>query len=226
MYEKCIKRLLDFILSLLAIIMLSPLMIILSLVGFIKMKGNPFFFQDRIGKGEKVFRLVKFRSMSEAKDKDGNYLPDEKRLTKYGRILRGTSLDEIPELFNILKGDMSIVGPRPLLTSYLPYYTDKERLRHSVRPGLTGLAQVNGRSFITWEKIFNYDLEYINNLSFSFDLHIILQTVKKVLHRDDIEDATTTEKGEDGYLYAVVDGKRMKVHQRLDVERAQNRLQP
>lgn len=155
------------------------------------MKGNPFFVQSRPGeKGkdgkEKIFNLIKFRSMTEEKDKDGNYLADDIRLTKYGRILRSTSLDELPELFNIFKGDMSIVGPRPLLVSYLPYYTKEERHRHDIRPGLTGLAQVNGRNTLTWEEKFSYDLYYVANLSLFLDLKIIFKTIGKVFKRSDI----------------------------------------
>ncbi len=224
-YRQFFKRFWDIVLSGLAIIVLSPLLLLLTILGRIKMKGNPFFVQPRPGKKgkegkEKIFNLIKFRSMTEEKDEDGKYLPDDVRLTKYGRILRSTSLDELPELFNIFKGDMSIIGPRPLLTKYLPYYTDEERLRHSVRPGLTGLAQVNGRNFITWEKIFQFDLNYVNNISFAKDVRIIFLTIKKVLHRDEIADPTTTVKGEDGCLYVVIDGKKMKVHQGLDIERS------
>ena len=192
MYAKFFKRVLDFSLSLLALIVLSPILLILMIVGAIAMGGNPFFTQLRPGKinkrtgKEKIFRLIKFRTMSNKKDAEGNLLPDAVRLNKYGRILRSTSLDELPELLNIIKGDMSIVGPRPLLVEYLPYYSEIERHRHSVRPGLTGLAQVNGRNAITWENIFALDLEYINNLSFSTDLKILFLTVYKVLKRSDI----------------------------------------
>ena len=148
------------------------------------MKGNPFFTQKRPGLNEKVFKLIKFRTMSNAKDEFGNLLPDELRINKYGKFLRSTSLDELPELFNILKGDMSIIGPRPLLVSYLNYYTETERHRHDVRPGLTGLAQVNGRSFITWEEIFQYDLQYVSELTFGLDIKILFKTVMTVLKRE------------------------------------------
>ena len=184
MYAKFLKRFFDFTLSLLALIILSPVLLILIIVGAIAMKGNPFFTQLRPGKkgkdgNEKIFRLIKLRTMSNAKDKDGNLLPDEKRLTKYGKFLRSTSLDELPELINILKGEMSIVGPRPLLVKYLPYYTAEERRRHDVRPGLTGLAQVNGRNTVTWEDRFKMDVEYVDHITFLGDVKIICQTVGK-----------------------------------------------
>ena len=187
MYARFFKRVVDFILSLLAIIVLSPVLLILTVLGAVKMKGNPFFTQLRPGKGEKIFKLIKFRTMTCERDKDGNLLPDDVRLTRYGRILRSTSLDELPELFNILVGDMSIVGPRPLLVEYLPYYTDEERHRHDVRPGLTGLAQVNGRNAISsWEERFAYDLEYVNNCTLGMDIKVILKTVYKVVKKSDI----------------------------------------
>ena len=173
-------------LSLLALIVLSPLMVVLMIVGAVKMKGNPFFTQLRPGRNEKVFRLVKFRTMSNVKDKDGNLLPDGERLNAYGRFLRATSLDEIPEMLNILKGDMAIVGPRPLLVRYLPYYTEEERHRHDVRPGLTGLAQVNGRNLVKWDERLAYDVEYVKRITFLGDVRIVGKTVMKVLKRDDI----------------------------------------
>lgn len=204
-YEKYIKRLLDFTLSLCALIVLSPILIILAVIGTITMKGNPFFTQERPGKDEKIFKLVKFRTMSNAKDKNGNLLPDDIRLNKYGRLLRSTSLDELPELWNILKGDMSIVGPRPLLVEYLPYYTIKERCRHNVRPGLTGWAQVNGRNNIgSWEERFNYDLEYIEKCSLVFDTKILCRTVLKVINRSDIYVGSEIKAGRfDDYRKAV-----------------------
>lgn len=186
MYGKFFKRVLDFLLSLIALIVLSPVLLILTLLGWIKMKGNPFFTQDRPGKDGKIFKLIKFRSMTCEKDADGNFLPDDQRLTKYGRILRSTSLDELPELINILKGDMSIVGPRPLAVVYLPYYTAQERHRHDIRPGLTGLAQVNGRNALSWEQKFAYDLEYVNAVSLKMDIKVLFMTVKKVLVREGI----------------------------------------
>ena len=193
MYAKIFKRLLDFLLSLLALILLSPVLLVLIPVGAVAMGGNPFFTQLRPGRidrktgKERIFRLVKFRTMSNKKDKDGNLLPDEVRLNKYGRLLRKTSLDELPELWNILKGDMSVVGPRPLLVEYLPYYTAEERHRHDVRPGLTGWAQINGRNNIgSWEERFSYDLEYVRRCSFFFDIVIVFKTVSKVFKRSDI----------------------------------------
>lgn len=185
-YAKYIKRITDFLLSLCAIVVLSPILLILTAIGAVAMKGNPFFTQQRPGKNEKIFRLVKFRTMSNAKDKDGKLLPDNVRLNKYGKFLRSTSLDELPELFNILKGDMAIVGPRPLVPQYLPYYNERERHRHDVRPGLTGLAQINGRNCINWPQRFSYDIEYVENIKFTFDISIIFRTVLKVLKRSDI----------------------------------------
>jgi len=192
MYQKYFKRLIDITCSLLALIVLSPIMIILIIAGAVAMKGNPFFVQLRPGKidkktgKEKIFKLIKFRTMSNAKDKDGKLLPDEKRLNAYGRFLRSTSLDELGELLNILIGDMSIVGPRPQLVRDLVFMNDEQRKRHNVSPGLTGLAQINGRNNITWEQKFEYDLEYINKgITFIGDITIILLTVGKVLKRDD-----------------------------------------
>ena len=193
MYARYFKRMIDFVLSLTALILLAPVLLILTVTGAIAMGGNPFFTQLRPGRidpktgKEKIFKLAKFRSMNNKRDKDGNLLPDDVRLSRYGRILRSTSLDELPELWNILKGDMSIVGPRPLLVEYLPYYTDEERHRHDVRPGLTGWAQVNGRNNIrSWEERFQYDLEYIDKCSLWFDIKILFLTVAKVINRSDI----------------------------------------
>ena len=196
MYAKFFKRLIDFILALTAILLLSPVLLILIIVGAIAMGGNPFFFQARPGKKgkdgqEKIFKLIKFRTMSNKKDKDGNLLPDDVRLNKYGRILRSTSLDELPELFNILFGQMSLIGPRPLLVQYLPRYTPEQRRRHDVRPGLTGLAQASGRNAISWEDRFRLDVEYVDNISFLGDLKIILMTIPKVLKRDGISSETS-----------------------------------
>ena len=191
-YEKYIKLPQDVFLAFVALVVLAPLLLALTIVGAVAMKGNPFFTQLRPGKiskktgKEKIFRLIKFRTMSNAKDKNGNLLPDEVRLNKYGKFLRSTSLDELPELFNILKGNMSIVGPRPLLVSYLPYYTAEERHRHVVRPGLTGLAQINGRNTISWDQKLAYDVEYINNITLKNDSKIILLTVEKVIKRSDV----------------------------------------
>lgn len=186
MYAKFFKRLIDFVLSLIALIVLSPVLLVLIILGAIKMKGNPFFTQLRPGKDEKIFKLIKFRTMTNEKDADGNLLPDEQRLIKYGKVLRSTSLDELPELINILIGDMSIVGPRPLLVKYLPYYTDRERLRHSVRPGLTGYAQAHGRNEITWEKKFELDVWYVEHLTFITDVRVIWDTIKAVLSHDGV----------------------------------------
>ncbi len=187
MYRKYFKRWLDIVLSFFALLVLAPLFLILIVIGTIKMQGNPFFTQNRPGKAEKVFKLIKFRSMTCEKDENGELLPDDMRLTKYGRILRSTSLDELPELINILVGDMSIVGPRPLLVEYLPYYTEEETCRHNVRPGLTGLAQINGRNAIDWDKKLAYDVEYVSNITFLKDVKIILATVMKVLKRSGIQ---------------------------------------
>lgn len=186
MYAKFFKRIMDFLLSLLAIITLSPILLMLVVIGAVKMKGNPFFTQLRPGKNEKIFRLIKFRTMTNQKDSQGNLLPDEKRLTKYGKFLRSTSLDELPELFNILIGDMAIVGPRPLLVQYLPLYNERQKRRHEIRPGLTGYAQAHGRNSITWEEKFELDVTYVDNVTFLGDVKIILTTVLKVLKRDGI----------------------------------------
>lgn len=195
MYAKYIKRILDAGLSFCALLALSPVMLVLTLLGAIMMKGNPFFTQLRPGKDEKIFRLIKFRTMTCEKDKNGNLLPDEQRLNGYGTFLRSTSLDELPELVNILIGDMSIVGPRPLLVSYLPYYNEEEKHRHDVRPGLTGLAQVNGRNNLTWEQKFSYDLEYVQNISVKMDLSVIFTTIGKVLKRSDVQTDTQYNEG-------------------------------
>ncbi len=187
MYAKYIKRILDLILSLMALIVLIPLMIIIGILVRINL-GSPIIFkQKRPGKNEKIFTLYKFRTMTDKRDIDGNLLPDEYRLTKFGKFLRSTSLDELPELINIIKGDMAIVGPRPLLVEYLPYYTEEEKHRHDVRPGLTGLAQVNGRNEISWEEKLKYDTEYIKEISFYSDLKIIFKTIKKTIKRKDIK---------------------------------------
>lgn len=186
MYAKYIKRPLDFVLSLFALVLLSPLLVLLAVIGVFAMKGNPFFTQLRPGKDEKIFKLIKFRTMTCEKDADGKLLPDEKRLTKYGKFLRSTSLDELPELLNILVGDMSIVGPRPLLPEYLPLYDEEQRHRHDVRPGLTGLAQVNGRNAVDWETRFALDVRYVHNITFEQDVRILLLTVLKVVKREGI----------------------------------------
>ena len=186
MYKKFIKRFLDFILSLMALIILSPILLIIYILVRIKLGKPAIFKQERPGKNEKIFTLYKFRTMTDEKDKDGKLLPDEKRLTKFGKILRSTSLDELPELVNILKGDMSIVGPRPLLVEYLPLYNEEQKIRHEVRPGLTGLAQVSGRNSLSWEEKFKDDVYYVDHISLWEDIKIILKTVGKVLKREGI----------------------------------------
>lgn len=187
MYAKYLKRSLDFVLSFCAVIILSPLFIFLIIVGAIMMKGNPFFTQQRPGLNEKIFNLIKFRTMTNEKDKDGNLLPDEQRLNVYGNFLRKVSLDELPELFNILVGDMSIIGPRPLLVRYLPYYTDREHLRHTIRPGLTGYAQAHGRNEVTWEEKFEMDLWYVEHVSFCTDVKVIIDTIKIVISHEGVK---------------------------------------
>lgn len=191
-YELIIKRPMDFILSLLAIIILSPVIIIVAILVRIKLGGPVLFTQNRPGKNEKIFKLYKFRTMTSEKDKDGNLLPDEVRLTKFGKFLRSTSLDELPGLFNILKGHMSIVGPRPLLVQYLPLYNEEQKKRHLVRPGLTGLAQVNGRNAISWEDKFKYDVKYVEKITFIGDIKIIILTAFKVIRRKDINSNTSS----------------------------------
>ena len=189
-YGSILKRFLDAFLSSGAIIVFSPILIILTLIGAIMMKGNPFYTQERPGFHEKVFKLIKFRTMSNAKDKEGNLLPDELRLNSYGKFLRRTSLDELPEWFNICKGDMSIIGPRPLLVEYLPWYTEKEHRRHNVKPGLTGWAQVNGRNNLDWDHRFETDVYYVDHLSFMFDIKIFFLTIKKVFISEDVSENT------------------------------------
>lgn len=176
----------DFFLSFVALLILSPVLLVITAITAIAMKGNPFFTQSRPGKDEKIFKLIKFRTMTCETDKNGSPLPDEIRLTKYGKFLRSTSLDELPELINILKGDMSVIGPRPLLVTYLPWYTEKEKHRHDVRPGLSGLAQVNGRNFIDWDMRLKLDVQYVENITFKGDVRIIFQTVLKFLKKQDI----------------------------------------
>ena len=197
MYRKYIKRVLDIFCALAAIIVFSWLYIILIIAGTVAMHGNPFFVQERPGKDEKIFKLIKFRTMDNRRDENGNLLSDSIRLNKYGRFLRKTSLDELPEAFNILKGDMSVVGPRPLLIEYLPYYTKRESHRHDVRPGLTGLAQVGGRNYIDWDHRLDLDIQYVDNITFTTDVSIILQTVLKFVKKKDI--AVDTNKVEPNF---------------------------
>ena len=190
-YEKFIKRPQDFVLALIATVILSPVLLVTAVLVRAKLGSPVLFRQERPGRNAKVFRLYKFRTMTDAKDKDGNLLPDEVRLTAFGRKLRSTSIDELPELFNILKGDMSIVGPRPLLVRYLPRYNAHQARRHEVRPGFTGLAQVNGRNAISWEQKFDYDVQYVDSITFTGDWKIIFKTVSVVIHHDGIQSATS-----------------------------------
>ncbi len=196
MYRKCFKRILDIILSLLGILLLSWLYLLLWILVRVKLGSPVLFKQQRPGKDEKIFMLYKFRTMTDERDEQGNLLPDSVRLTKFGKFLRAASLDELPELFNILKGDMSLIGPRPLLVSYLPYYSEKEKLRHTVRPGLTGLAQVSGRNFIDWDRRLQKDIEYVEHLSFGMDVKVLWLTVKTVLgHTDEVAEDTNAAEG-------------------------------
>ena len=195
MYGRFFKRPMDFVLSLCALIVLSPVLLITAILVGVKLGSPIIFTQKRPGKNEKIFTLYKFRTMTESRGEKGELLPDEVRLTKFGRMLRSTSLDELPELFNILKGDMSIVGPRPLLVEYLLYYTEEERHRHDVRPGLTGLAQVRGRNFLKWDARLAKDVEYVNNITCLNDIHIILETAFKVIRRLDISANTVDVEG-------------------------------
>lgn len=204
-YERFVKRPLDFILATLALILLSPVLLITAILVRWKLGSPVLFKQDRPGKNEKIFRLCKFRSMTNERDEQGNLLPDDVRLTKFGRLLRSTSLDELPELLNIIKGDMAVVGPRPLLSEYLPFYTEEEHKRHDVRPGLTGLAQVNGRNAIrSWEERFSYDLEYVNHVSLAMDIKVLFLTTYKVMKKSDIQVGSEIQAG------------------RLDVARSEN----
>lgn len=193
-YEKYVKRLLDIVLSGCALIVLSPLLLVTAILVRVKLGSPVIFCQERPGKDEKIFRLHKFRSMSDARDETGALLPDKERLTGFGKKLRALSIDELPELWDIFRGKMSIVGPRPLLVEYLPYYSEDERHRHDVRPGLTGLAQVNGRNTLTWEQKFAYDLEYVQHISFCEDIKILFSTVGKVLNRSGVQ--VNTQSGE------------------------------
>lgn len=195
MYAKHLKRWIDFIISFCALVILSPVLLLLIVLGSVFMRGNPFFVQERPGKNEKIFKLIKFRTMDSRKDKNGNLLPDEIRLNRYGRFLRSTSLDELPELINILKGDMAIIGPRPLLVRYLDRYNAEQRHRHDVRPGLTGYAQAHGRNSVSWEDKFAMDVWYTKHITFAGDVRIIWDTVMTVLKKEGIssENAATME---------------------------------
>jgi undecaprenyl phosphate N,N'-diacetylbacillosamine 1-phosphate transferase len=186
MYKKYIKRLLDLLIAFFGFLILSPIFIVVTIGLFFANQGKPFFFQERPGLNEKKFKIIKFKSMNEKKDGHGKLLSDTERLTKLGGFIRKTSLDEIPQLLNVLKGDMSLIGPRPLLVKYLSYYTPREQLRHTVRPGITGFAQVNGRNTVNWDERLEMDAQYVENLSFGNDVKIFIQTVKNVVNRKDI----------------------------------------
>lgn len=212
MYKNCIKRCLDFLLSLCGIIVLSPILLVLCVLVRVKLGSPVIFKQERPGKNEKIFTLCKFRTMTDERDENGELMPDAVRLTKFGKFLRATSLDELPELFNILKGDMSIIGPRPLLVSYLPYYSEREKLRHTVRPGLTGLAQVSGRNFIDWDRRLQKDVEYVENLSFKMDMKVLWMTVQTVLgHAGEVAEDTNAVEGN----FAQIRKKRLEETGRL-----------
>ena len=198
LYNKYIKRILDILISLTFIVLFSWLYLILVILVRIKLGSPVLFCQKRPGYKEKIFTLYKFRTMTDKRDENGTLLPDSERLTKFGSMLRSTSLDELPEMFNILKGDMSLIGPRPLLVEYLPYYTDEERLRHSVRPGLTGLAQVSGRNYLAWDKRLAKDVEYVNHISFIMDVRIIIKTIMVVFKKEDVSVDTNVV---EGYLW-------------------------
>ena len=198
LYNKYIKRILDILISLTFIVLFSWLYLILVILVRIKLGSPVLFCQKRPGYNEKIFTLYKFRTMTDKRDENGMLLPDSERLTRFGSILRSTSLDELPEMFNILKGDMSLIGPRPLLVEYLPYYTEEERLRHSVRPGLTGLAQISGRNYLAWDKRLARDVEYVNHISFIMDVRIIIKTIMVVFKKEDVSVDTNVV---EGYLW-------------------------
>lgn len=185
-YRRFIKRILDFTISLISLIIFSPIFIVVAVLVRVKLGSPVFFRQKRPGKDEKIFTIYKFRTMTDKRDENGNLCSDDIRLTPFGRKLRATSLDELPQLLNVIKGDMAIVGPRPLMVEYLPYYTEEEKIRHTVRPGITGLAQVRGRNSISWEEKFSFDIQYVNKMSLMFDLKIIMETVSKVIKKSDI----------------------------------------
>lgn len=195
MYKLIVKPLIDFLLSVIGLVILSPLLIIVTILLFVANNGKPFFFQSRPGKNGDIFRIVKFKTMNDKKDTNGKLLPDAQRLTAVGKLVRKTSIDELPQLINVVKGDMSLIGPRPLLTHYLHLYNDFQNRRHEIKPGITGWAQVNGRNAISWDKKFEYDVWYIDNMSLLLDIKIIFKTVLKVFKRDGIntDNAATTE---------------------------------
>lgn len=214
MYKKYIKRFLDIVLSLCILIVLSPLLLALAALVRIKLGGPVLFRQERPGLGEKIFTLYKFRTMTDARDESGNLLPDKDRLTSFGKFLRAASLDELPEFINILKGDMSFIGPRPLLVSYLPYYTKEEALRHTVRPGLTGLAQVSGRNFLDWDRRLAKDVEYVKGLSFGMDMKVLFLTVRVVFAKSDVAEDTNQAEGN----FAQIRKERLERTGRLEAE--------
>lgn len=222
-YEAFVKRFIDFTFSLLAVICFSWLYLIVAISIKAKLGSPVLFKQERPGKEEKIFKLYKFRTMTDEKDEKGEFLPDEIRLTKFGKILRSTSLDELPELINVIKGDMSIIGPRPLLIQYLPYYTEEERCRHNVRPGLTGLSQINGRNYSPWEERFAYDISYVNKITFMRDIKIIFNTVKMVFSRSGVADRSQIHSDENGDLFIIIDGIKQKYPKPLDIERKNER---
>ncbi len=224
-YAKYVKRVLDIICAFFGLIIFSPIMLVAAVLVRVKLGKPVIFVQKRPGKDGRIFKLYKFRSMSDARGEDGKLLPDDKRLGKFGKALRATSIDELPELFNILKGDMSVVGPRPLLVEYLPYYTDLEKQRHDVRPGLTGLAQINGRSFISWEKIFEYDVEYVKHVTLINDINICLKTIYKVLKHKDVADVTAATLDESGQKHFMVDGVDYILHQPMNIERGKGNVE-
>ncbi len=191
MYKHYLKRVIDFLISLVGLIITAPILLIITVVLALNLKGNPFFIQSRPGRNEKIFNIIKFRTMLNTRDDSGNLLPDNERLFGFGKIVRKLSLDEIPQLINVLIGDMSLIGPRPLLVAYLPRYNEFQRKRHQVRPGITGWAQINGRNAISWQEKFNYDVWYVNNISFITDIKILLLTIKKVIVRDGINSNTS-----------------------------------
>lgn len=219
-YERWVKRPLGAFLAGAALAALSPVMAVTALAVRVKLGSPVIFRQQRPGLDERVFDLYKFRTMTDARDAEGNLLPDDERLTPFGAWLRSTSLDELPELVNIVKGDMAVVGPRPLLVSYLPYYTSEERCRHDVRPGLTGLAQVSGRSFISWEEIFRHDVAYARRVTFLSDMKIVFATVSKVFRRENIADVRMAREDQEGRLHFAVGDEDRVLHLPLDVERA------
>lgn len=214
MYRKYVKRALDFLISTITFILISPIMLLLVVLVRVKLGTPVFFKQERVGQNEKVFNMYKLRTMTNTCDKNGNLLPDEERLTKFGEKLRSLSLDELPELINIMRGDMSLVGPRPLLVRYIPYYTEKEHHRHDVKPGLTGLAQINGRNYTSWEKKFEWDLNYVESLSLITDINIIMKTIKVVFMRENIETGSFIE--HNGVIYRPLDIERNSENERKE----------